>query len=219
MRAYGKMQRKSLSIKRITLGIALLAAGLALLMIVPHSLCFQAPINVLLPSLTTIFLYVALIIFGGFIMGVGLRPDLQKDFKMFLIAIVLVGVWTFAVALPILLLPLPEEVSVLSMSFSSLLFVLLIGWYEKRKRQQHGKSVGIEGKALINKKASIKKRRWRGITLIVIGVAILIVNPFTDLLLFALIGLLSASLIMTGVHIIGDTITEDIAAKRSQKHT
>jgi len=142
------MQQKSISKKRIILGVLLLVLGLALLAIAPHPLHFQASINVLFPSLITIFLYVVLIIFGGFVLGIGLRPDLQKDFKIFLIAIVLVGVWTFAVALPIMLLPLPEEISVLAMSFSGIPLVLVIGYFGKwsRKRKEKRKKE-IERKA------------------------------------------------------------------------
>ncbi|MEM2995426.1 MAG: hypothetical protein QXI91_05375 [Candidatus Bathyarchaeia archaeon] len=195
------MQRKSLSLKRIALGIAIYVTGLTLLIVIPHPLYFQAPINILFPSLAIIYFCVFLILFGSLIFGTGFGT--RFPLKAFLIALTGFGAWTFFVVLPITILPLPEEVSVLSVSFSLLLLVLLIGWYEKRKRQKHGKGVGMEGKSLINKKVSIKKRRYRGITLIVIGATILIINPFTDLLLFTLIGLLSASLIMIGIHIIG----------------
>lgn len=124
---------------KIILGIALYVAGLTLLIIAPHPLYYQAPIDVLLPSLATIFLCAALTVFGVFILGIGLRVDLQKDFKLFLIGTIVAGAWMFLVMLPIMLLPLPEEVSVLAMSFSLLLLVLMVicrkKWSEKRKEK------------------------------------------------------------------------------------
>lgn len=129
---------------KIILGIALFSAGLTLLTIIPHPLHFQAPLNVLSPSLTIIFLCVAMIIFGGFVLGIGLRADLQKDFKLFLIGTIVAGAWMFLVMLPMMLLPLPEEVSVLAMSFSGLLLVLLIGYFEKwsaKRKEKRKKEV------------------------------------------------------------------------------
>jgi len=126
---------------KIILGIALYVAGLTLLIMVPHPLKFQAPINVLLPSLTTIFLCIALIIFGVFMMGIGLRADLQKDFKTFLIGTILFGVWTFIAILPIMLLPLPKELSVLALGFSGLPLVLLITYFQKwsaKRKEKEG---------------------------------------------------------------------------------
>jgi len=139
------MQRISLSPKRIALGIALISVGLALLTIIPHPLQLQAPLNVLLPSLTTIFLCVTTIHLGVFILSIGLRTDLQKYFtKIFLIPIIISGVWTCLVALPIMLLPLPEEASILALSSSLLLLVFIVGYYEKWKTKHKKGSKGWE---------------------------------------------------------------------------
>jgi hypothetical protein len=86
---------------KIILGIALYVAGLTLLIIAPHPLYYQAPIDVLLPSLATIFLCAAMTVFGVFILGVGLRADLQKDSKLFLIGTTVAGAWMFLIMLPI----------------------------------------------------------------------------------------------------------------------
>jgi hypothetical protein len=133
---------------KIIIGIALYVAGLTLLIIAPHPLYYQAPINVLLPSLATIFVCATMTVFGVFILGIGLRADLQKDSKLFLIGTIVAGAWMFLVMLPIMLLPLPEEASVLAVSFSLLLLVLMVicckKWSEKRKEKSKKK---VERKA------------------------------------------------------------------------
>jgi hypothetical protein len=124
----------SFSLKRIALGIVLVSVGLALLAIKPYPLYFHAPIDVVLLFLITIFLKVTTIMLGGFIITIGIRTEMQKDAtRMLIIPIILFGFYTFLVALPILLLPLPEEATVLTLSASSLLLVLIMGYFEKRK--------------------------------------------------------------------------------------
>jgi hypothetical protein len=90
-----------------------------------------------------IYLCVIIIHLGVLILGTGLRGDLQeylvKNSTKILIPTLSFGIWIFLVALPIMVLPLPEEVSVLAISFSGLLFVLVIGYFErwsKRRKEE-----------------------------------------------------------------------------------
>jgi hypothetical protein len=83
-----------------------------------------------------------LIIFGGLIFGTGFGA--RFPLKAFLIAITVFNAWTFFVILPIMLSSLPEEASVLAISFSGFFFVLVIGfcekWIEKRREKRKNES-------------------------------------------------------------------------------
>jgi len=191
------------------IGIMLIIIGLVLI-----DFMFNLRSNMPFKGNELSFLFIGLlstgiIIFGGLIFGTGFGA--RFPLKAFLIAIAMLGVWMFLIVLPIMASSLPEEVSVLALSFSGLLFVLAICFFEKWSKKRKEKR-----ESLFNWKPTVveKQRILFGATLIITGLIIIILNPFTDFLLFALIGLLSVSIMITGVHMIGSTI--DKAAKRSQ---
>lgn len=113
--------------RRIVFGITLIIIGLIIL-----DRSFGALPNIPLSFLIG-FMSVVAIIFGGALVG-------SMPIKKILISLSVAGLWLFLFLLPLFLLPLPPEIPPLVGGFSSLLFVLLIGGYEKWKAK-HSRSL------------------------------------------------------------------------------
>jgi hypothetical protein len=130
------MQRVPFTKKRTAFGIALIIAGLVFLDRTSFWRGFQAPYEDKLLFLSTIFIGSSVIVLGGAVIG-GMQA------KTFLKGLLIFGLWTFVVALPILLLPLSEEITILSVSFSFLPPILLyICYVELRKKHMKGTEKG-----------------------------------------------------------------------------
>ncbi|UCG36853.1 MAG: hypothetical protein JSV64_00815 [Candidatus Bathyarchaeota archaeon] len=103
----------SVSPRKMVSGIALIMAGLTLLIVIPHPLGYQAQFSVTPPSLSTVLVCSLTIGFGVWVLA-----DCQ--IKMFLWPLVTVTLWTYLFLLPILLLPLTQEVLPIVIGFSGL---------------------------------------------------------------------------------------------------
>jgi hypothetical protein len=126
------MLRATFTKKRMALGIVLIIAGLLFLDRTSFWSGFQAALADKLLFLSTIFIGSAAIVLGGAVIG-GMQA------KIFLKGLSIFGFWTFAVVLPILLLPLSEEVAILSISFSFLPPLLLyLCCVEIKKKRMKG---------------------------------------------------------------------------------
>jgi len=132
------MQRFPFTRKRTALGIALIIAGLVIQSSNSFWRGFQASSTDQLLFLSVIFIGCSTIVLGGAVIG-GMQA------KMFLKGLLVFSLWTFAVALPILLLQLPEEITILSISSSFLPPILLYRFYTRLKKR-HAKDIEKEKK-------------------------------------------------------------------------
>lgn len=132
------MPRARLTPKRVVIGIALIIIGVVILDRTLFYRGLQTSFEDKPLFLLAAFMSSVTIAFGGCVIG-GMQT------KRFLKVVLMTGLWIFSVVLPVWLLPLPEEISVLAFSFSLLLPVLLIGCYEKWKIK-HKKGAEKEGK-------------------------------------------------------------------------
>jgi len=123
------MRGVSFSPKRIVFGVALIMTGLSLLIVIPHPLSYQAPPNVLLLSLSIILAYSLTIMFGVWVLT-------SSSIEMFLWALVIITLWAYLLLLPILLLPLTQEVLPVVIGFSSLPLVVLYVCYFRLKNKR-----------------------------------------------------------------------------------
>jgi hypothetical protein len=123
------MRRASFTKKRILLGIALIIAGLLFLDRTSFWPGFEATFADKLLFLSTVFIGCSAIVLGGAAIG-GMQA------RIFLKGLSVFGLWTFAVVLPILLLPLGQEVLPIAIGFSSLLPIVSYLCYI-RLRQRH----------------------------------------------------------------------------------
>ncbi len=119
----------SLSPKKMVFGIALIMTGLTLLIVIPHPLGYQAPSSVLLLSISTILVCSLTIVFGAWVLA-------GSQIKMFLWPLAIITLWTYLLLLPILLLPLTQEVLPIVIGFSSLPPVILYICYSRIKQKR-----------------------------------------------------------------------------------
>ncbi|MCK4481806.1 hypothetical protein KAU55_01165 [Candidatus Bathyarchaeota archaeon] len=132
------MPRARLTPKRVVIGIALIIIGVVILDRTLFYRGLQTSFEDKPLFLLAAFMSSVTIAFGGCVIG-GMQT------KRFLKVVLMTGLWIFSVVLPVWLLPLPEEISVLAFSFSLLLPVLLYGCYEKWKTKGR-KGAENEGK-------------------------------------------------------------------------
>ena len=123
------MRGVSFSPKTIVCGVALIMTGLSLLIVIPHPLSYQAPPNVLLLSLSIILACSLTIMFGAWVLT-------SSPLEMFLWALVIITLWAYLLLLPILLLPLTQEVLPVVIGFSSLPLVVQYVCYFRLKNKR-----------------------------------------------------------------------------------
>ena len=122
------MQRIRLTRKRVVIEVAFVIIGV---IIMDRTFFYR--------SLQTSFenkpFFLLVIFISSVTIGFGCAVMASFPIKTFLKSIIVLGLWAFLFVLPIWLSPLPEEVSILSISFSLLLLILLIAYYKKWKKE------------------------------------------------------------------------------------